>query len=84
LLIKWAIYALIFGFLIGANNAAHVGGMLGGLALGFTPEGTRHTPHWGYFWNGAAWVSAGLWAVTSVFLVHSILVNWTPGGVPPL
>ncbi|MBI4482923.1 MAG: rhomboid family intramembrane serine protease [Acidobacteria bacterium] len=32
-LTHWAIYGLIFGFFIGANNAAHVGGLLSGLAL---------------------------------------------------
>jgi rhomboid protease GluP len=31
----WAIYGFIYGFFIGANNAAHLGGFLSGVALAF-------------------------------------------------
>lgn len=31
---QWAIFAFIFGLLVGADNAGHLGGGLGGLALG--------------------------------------------------
>jgi rhomboid protease GluP len=33
--IRWAIYGLVFGFLMGADNAAHIGGLAGGFAFGF-------------------------------------------------
>jgi len=33
-MVQWALYALVFGFLVGADNAGHVGGALGGLFLG--------------------------------------------------
>jgi len=31
---RWAVYAFIFGLLVGADNAGHLGGALGGAALG--------------------------------------------------
>lgn len=32
---RWAIYAFIFGLFFGADNAAHAGGLLAGLGLGY-------------------------------------------------
>ena len=34
-MLKWAAFSFIFGLLVGADNAAHLGGALGGAALGF-------------------------------------------------
>ena len=82
-LVQWAIYAFAFGIFIGANNAAHGGGLVGGLLLGFLPLGdAQRTRAIGRVWGAAAIVSAGLWCVTLVFLAVSIITNWTPGGVP--
>jgi rhomboid protease GluP len=33
-MVKWAVYTVLFGFMIGANNIAHVGGFLSGFLLG--------------------------------------------------
>lgn len=33
-LTRWAIYVFIMGFFLGADNAAHLGGLVSGLALG--------------------------------------------------
>ncbi len=33
-MIKWALFAFVFGLIVGADNAAHLGGALGGAALG--------------------------------------------------
>jgi len=39
---QWAIYAFLFGLLVGADNAGHLGGALGGAALGLVlPMGLR-------------------------------------------
>ncbi len=39
---KWAIYAFVFGLMVGADNAGHLGGGLGGAALGLIlPMGYR-------------------------------------------
>jgi len=82
-LVQWAIYALIFGFFIGANNAAHIGGMAGGAILGFLPMGdTQRTRTIGKVWNAAAIVSGIFWCITIAFLAVSIVTNWTPGGTP--
>jgi len=34
-LLQWIVIALVFGFVVGADNAAHVGGLLGGAAFGW-------------------------------------------------
>jgi membrane associated rhomboid family serine protease len=34
-LVHWAIYGLIYGLLLGANNAAHIGGLVAGVAMAF-------------------------------------------------
>ncbi|MBM3288917.1 MAG: rhomboid family intramembrane serine protease [Candidatus Hydrogenedentes bacterium] len=84
-LIKWGIYSLLFGFVIGANNAAHVGGLIGGLALGAVPEARRQAaPYVNAAWNAAAAIGAVLWIVTIAFLAHSIVTGWSPGGSPRL
>jgi membrane associated rhomboid family serine protease len=53
---RWAIYSLVFGFLLGADNAAHVGGLLGGAALALVvpPERQRVSA----FWNAAGALAA--------------------------
>ena len=33
-MLKWALYTIVFGYFIGANNVAHAGGFLSGVALG--------------------------------------------------
>lgn len=83
-LIRWAIYALLFGFALGANNAAHVGGLLGGLALGFIREPNAPAARIGArLWNALAAVSLVLWIVSLCFMGHSIITHWTHGGVRP-
>ncbi len=50
---RWAIYGFLFGFLVGADNVAHLGGFVVGLLLGVLVERERadrdrYTPYWGY------------------------------------
>jgi rhomboid protease GluP len=56
--IQWAIYSLIFGFLMGADNWAHLGGLIGGAAVAFVvpPERERVS----ITWNIAGIVAAAL------------------------
>ena len=34
-MLKWAAFSFVFGLMVGADNAAHLGGALGGAAIGF-------------------------------------------------
>jgi rhomboid protease GluP len=82
-LVQWAGYGLLFGLVMGANNAAHIGGMLGGLALGVLPEpnlvrkGPGET-----VWNAAYWVSLAAWLATLSFMAQSIYVNSATAVLP--
>lgn len=76
-LIKWAMYSLVFGFVIGANNAAHVGGGVAGYLIGMIPEARRQfAPQVQAVWNAAAAVCAVLWIATLAYLSHSIVTGW--------
>lgn len=75
LLLHWALYALVFGLLMSGsvNNAAHVGGMAAGLALGFMPPDHPRRRAWRFFWDVGFWVAAPLWLVTLACMALSIV-----------
>jgi rhomboid protease GluP len=71
-MIKWAIYGLIFGFLVRADNIAHAGGFVAGFLLGSImelreDERRRLAP----LWNLAAGFLALLFVVSFVLLARS-------------
>jgi len=73
-LIKWAIYGFFFGYMIHASNAAHFGGMVGGILLGFTADLTNaRRGIGGRIWDFLAWPCLAVWIATLYFLVRSIL-----------
>ena len=76
-LVRWVVYMLVFGFIVPrVNNAAHIGGLIGGLLIGILPEvHPSHNAGLRYFWAAAFWVCLVLWLITGVFLVHSIVAN---------
>ena len=46
-MLKWALFAFVFGFMVGADNAAHLGGALCGLACGaLFPITVRGRQNW--------------------------------------
>ena len=74
---RWAMYGFVFGIMLGANNAAHAGGLAGGYVLGLIPamQGPHRFP-WNRFWITGAWISAVIWAVTLGFMALSIITQW--------
>lgn len=52
-MLRWAVIAFLFGLLVGADNAGHLGGALGGLLLGLVlPLGIRGRQTLRPFFNG--------------------------------
>ena len=41
LMIQWAVYAIMFGFIMGADNGAHIGGVIAGCVAGLTTPASR-------------------------------------------
>ena len=55
---RWVIYIAVFGLLFAVDNAAHLGGLAAGLALGyFVPEGEPATRPSENLWNALALLS---------------------------
>lgn len=71
-LIRWAVMILVFGLVAGADNGAHIGGMVAGGVLGyFLPptETTRTRPRDTRVWNILAVVALVLFVVSVLFAV---------------
>ncbi|MDO3376992.1 rhomboid family intramembrane serine protease [Geoalkalibacter halelectricus] len=70
---QWAVFAFIFGLLVGADNAGHLGGAIGGVILGFLmpvsfPAQRRIAP----FLKGLAAVCAAL----VVLSLGGLVLSW--------
>jgi len=58
-MVQWTIYVLIFGLVVGADNFAHVGGLVVGGLLGLVvPTGPSQTASGVFIWRAAAWLGA--------------------------
>jgi rhomboid protease GluP len=71
-MLRWALYAFIFGLLVRADNFAHAGGFVSGFLLGSLmefreDEKRRRAP----IWNGLAFVLSALLALSFVLLIRS-------------
>lgn len=73
---QWAIYAFIFGLLVGADNAGHLGGAAGGAALGLVlPIGVRAKRALNPFFN-----ALGLLSLAAILASLGMLVlSWFQG-----
>lgn len=70
---QWAVYILVFGLVAGADNAAHIGGMLAGAALGYylPPTRTTSTPERdAKVWNILTWISLAVALICVGFAIH--------------
>ena len=84
-LLKWAVIWLVLGMIIpGINNAAHVGGLVAGLAFAYIPEGSigtsggvlRRARQSDATWAVVHWVCVAAWCATLFFMAKSIAHYW--------
>jgi rhomboid protease GluP len=68
--LQWFAYGLVFGFVMRANNAAHLGGFLTGLPLGYLLAGMR-IRHRG-IWRMAGILCLMLWVASLGFLARNL------------
>lgn len=63
-MITWTIYVILFGFVMGADNFAHIGGLAGGLVAGLLMGGRTMNPRTAAIWKAAAWAGVAIcfWA----------------------
>ncbi len=71
--LKWFAYGLAFGLLVRANNAAHLGGFLTGLPLGYLIAGSRVRNQW--VWRLVGIFCLALWIVCLGFLANNLVVQ---------
>jgi rhomboid protease GluP len=73
-LVRWAVYCLLFGFMLGGvNNAAHIGGAMGGMLLGVLPmERKGRSELADGIWPFIGMCCAILWLIAIAFMGFSI------------
>jgi rhomboid protease GluP len=74
---RWVIYIAIFGLFFAIDNAAHLGGLAGGVLLGYlVPEGEADTQAGQNLWNTLAVLSvviiAGSFALMALQLTQPL------------
>jgi len=76
---RWIVYLLVFGVVMpGIDNAAHIGGLAAGFAMGFVAGTPKLTNTWGErFWRAASYVCLALTAYS--FLQMYLWLSHTAG-----
>jgi len=75
-MLKWAAIAFVFGLLIGADNAGHLGGALGGAAFGLVlPLGIRGQQVLRGFFN----LLGGLCVLATLASFALLILSWFTG-----
>ena len=70
---QWAVMAFVFGLMVGADNAAHLGGLLSGAAFGWIlPLGVRAQRQTEKLFKGLAWLCVALTAIS----IAAIPFSW--------
>lgn len=73
LYLKWALYGFIFGVMIGADNAGHVGGLVAGGVLGFiVPTDARQKAQLVALWHVLAAGCLAAWVYTLFMMWRSV------------
>src|SRR5262245_30578882 len=69
-LVHWAIYGFGYGLVIGANNAAHFGGFVAGVAFAYflpNPHRAKESTAEPFLWSMVYWLCVGLTALALLF-----------------
>jgi len=69
-LVHWAIYGFGYGLVIGANNAAHFGGFVAGVAFAYflpNPQRAKESTAGPFLWSMVYWLCVGLTALALLF-----------------
>ncbi len=75
-LVQWAVFIVLFGLFMGANNAAHIGGGIAGMIPAWIiGSKRRHHPIEETLWEWAFWICAILWAAVLVNIGISMVGN---------
>lgn len=76
-LFQWIVIALVFGFVVGADNAAHIGGLLSGAVFGWliptTIRGQRRTDS---IYNGLAWLFVVLTVLSLAMVLVTLVIRY--------
>jgi len=76
-LFQWIVIALVFGFVVGADNAAHVGGLLGGAAFGWLiPTTIRAQRKTDPMFKGLAWLLVVVTALSLLLVVVTLALRY--------
>lgn len=76
-LFQWIVIALVFGFVVGADNSAHIGGLLGGAAFGWlTPTTIRAQRKTDSIYKGLAWLFVGLTALSLALVIITLVIRY--------
>ncbi|WP_303723087.1 rhomboid family intramembrane serine protease [Malonomonas rubra] len=76
-LFQWVVIALVFGFVVGADNAAHVGGLLGGAAFGWLiPTTIRAQRKTDSIFNFLAWLFVVLTALSLLLVLVTLVLRY--------
>jgi rhomboid protease GluP len=77
-LLRWALIWLVLGAMMpGINNAAHIGGLVAGLAFAYIPEPTvRNTGSVDKVWFRVGAFCTVLWCTTLFFMFKSLVHYW--------
>ncbi|NLC70430.1 MAG: rhomboid family intramembrane serine protease [Desulfuromonadaceae bacterium] len=72
MMLQWAAFAFLFGLMVGADNAGHLGGALGGMVLGWFMPLRHNTSR---LWNWAGGINGVLLAAGLLGLISSWFIQ---------